>query len=50
MSQIQEIDFEGSDDDIRARFEQYTTQLFASMEYELNPPPLEPNASNFILI
>ncbi|KAJ3276187.1 late secretory pathway protein avl9 [Terramyces sp. JEL0728] len=44
MSQIQEIDFEGSDDDIRARFEQYTTQLFASMEYEMNTPPLEPNA------
>ncbi|KAJ3324483.1 late secretory pathway protein avl9 [Boothiomyces sp. JEL0866] len=47
MSQIQEIDFEGSDDDIRARFEQYTTQLFACMEYELNTPPLEPN-TNYI--
>ncbi|KAI8899329.1 transport protein Avl9-domain-containing protein [Globomyces pollinis-pini] len=41
MSQIQEINFEGSDDDIRARFESYVTQLFASMEYDINTPPIE---------
>ena len=51
MSQIQQIDFEGSDDDIRARFELYTTQMFASVEYDMNTPPsLEDGTSTILLM
>ncbi|KAJ3303721.1 late secretory pathway protein avl9 [Kappamyces sp. JEL0829] len=45
MSQIQQIDFEGSDDDIRSRFEAYLTQLFASVEYDAKTPSNDPNIS-----
>lgn len=48
MSQIHQIDFEGSDDDIRARFESYITQLFASVQYDENTPANDPNNSKFL--
>jgi hypothetical protein len=45
MSQHDQIDFEGSDDDIRSRFEQYVTQLIASIQYDMSPPPMDNSAS-----
>jgi hypothetical protein len=36
MSQNQQIDFAGSDDDIRSHFEGYVTQLMASAHYDLS--------------
>lgn len=44
MSQNEQIDFEGSDDDIRAKFEHYLTQLFHSIEYDQNPTNMESGA------
>ena len=45
MSQIHQIDYEGSDDDIRSRFETYITQLFSSIEYEKTTSANDPNNS-----
>ena len=46
MSLNQQIDFEGSDEDIRARFETYLNQLFASINYENDTTvQLEPGTS-----
>jgi hypothetical protein len=45
MSQHDQIDFEGSDDDIRGRFEQYITQLFSSIQHDEAAEKIEPGAS-----
>ncbi|KAI8924267.1 transport protein Avl9-domain-containing protein [Entophlyctis helioformis] len=42
MTFSQQIDFEGSDEDIRARFETYLTQLFASIQYDIQEPAVNP--------
>ena len=49
MSQNQQIEFEGSDDDIRARFEGYLTQLLSSVEYDFNTPANDPKNSKLQL-
>ncbi|KAI8914635.1 transport protein Avl9-domain-containing protein [Gorgonomyces haynaldii] len=37
MNQNQQIEFQGSDDDIRARMEEYLTQFLASVSYDNRP-------------
>jgi hypothetical protein len=49
-SQMEQIEFEGSDEDIRARFEKYLTQLLVSIEYEQIDQSLNPGASKHILM
>ena len=43
-----QFDFQGSDDDIRARFEHYITQLLVTMEYCQDPEQLPANNPNNI--
>nr|KAJ3419731.1 late secretory pathway protein avl9 [Polyrhizophydium stewartii] len=38
MTMNQQIEYEGSDEDIRSRFESYLTQLFASVKYDQDTP------------
>lgn len=41
LNHSQQVEFEGSDDDIRGKFENYMNQLIASCHHEMNPGDLD---------